>query len=78
MCGIAGYVRLDGGPVDLELLVRMTRTLEHRGPDEEGYFVNRPRDALGAHGKFSVLIEIIVGVCPNIIWKTGYQKGVSQ
>jgi len=50
MCGIAGYVRLDGGPVDLDLLVRMTRTLEHRGPDEEGYFVNRPRDALGTPG----------------------------
>ncbi|MHC4817957.1 MAG: asparagine synthetase B family protein, partial [Planctomycetota bacterium] len=50
MCGIAGYVRFDGGPVDLDLLVRMTRTLEHRGPDEEGYFVNRPRDTLGMPG----------------------------
>jgi asparagine synthase (glutamine-hydrolysing) len=40
MCGIAGIFNRDGGPVDAELLVSMTRTLVHRGPDEEGYFVN--------------------------------------
>jgi asparagine synthase (glutamine-hydrolysing) len=41
MCGIAGIFNRDGGPVDAELLVSMTRTLVHRGPDEEGYFVNK-------------------------------------
>jgi len=40
MCGIAGIFNRDGSPVSLDLLVRMTRTLIHRGPDEEGYFVN--------------------------------------
>ncbi|MHC4549808.1 MAG: asparagine synthase (glutamine-hydrolyzing) [Planctomycetota bacterium] len=50
MCGIAGLVHFDGRPVDVEVLIRMTRTLEHRGPDEEGYFVNRPRRELGAAG----------------------------
>jgi asparagine synthase (glutamine-hydrolysing) len=40
MCGIAGIFQRNGAPVDPEVLVRMTRTLTHRGPDEEGYFVN--------------------------------------
>lgn len=40
MCGIAGIFNRDGGPVSPDLLIRMTRTLIHRGPDEEGYFVN--------------------------------------
>src|SRR5499427_8070675 len=40
MCGIAGVFNRDGDKVDPQLLVRMTRTLAHRGPDEEGYFLN--------------------------------------
>jgi len=40
MCGITGIFHRSGAPVDLDVLVRMTRTLTHRGPDEEGYFVN--------------------------------------
>lgn len=39
MCGIAGFVRHgDPDPVDGEVLRRMTRTLAHRGPDDEGTF----------------------------------------
>src|SRR5213076_2630480 len=44
MCGIAGifnYAEPDR-PVDRELLVRMTRLLEHRGPDDEGFYVEGP------------------------------------
>jgi asparagine synthase (glutamine-hydrolysing) len=40
MCGIAGVFHRGGDKVDPQLLVRMTRTLAHRGPDEEGYFLN--------------------------------------
>jgi len=39
MCGIAGVYHRNHAPVDTETLVRMTRTLTHRGPDEEGFFV---------------------------------------
>ena len=46
MCGIAGVFNRSGQPVELNQLVRMTRTLVHRGPDEEGFFVNcRPNSA---------------------------------
>ena len=38
MCGITGLLHLDGRPVDLGLLERMTTALHHRGPDDYGYF----------------------------------------
>ena len=40
MCGIAGIVAANGSEVDKSLLERMTRTLAHRGPDAEGFFVH--------------------------------------
>ena len=39
MCGIAGIVNLNKGPVDNELLLRMSRSLSHRGPDDEQFCV---------------------------------------
>lgn len=37
MCGIAGFVRRDAPePVDHEILARMTRSIAHRGPDDDG------------------------------------------
>ncbi len=43
MCGIAGIVYLDGRrSVDQETLRRMTRTIVHRGPDDEGFFLDGP------------------------------------
>ena len=41
MCGIAGFVHFDAHkPVDTDLLRRITRVLQHRGPDGEGYWVS--------------------------------------
>ncbi len=44
MCGIAGIFNLNGKEVDIDLIVRMTRTLTHRGPDEEGYYLNKKKN----------------------------------
>lgn len=42
MCGIHGYLALAGGPApDAALLGRMGRVTTHRGPDDEGRFVDR-------------------------------------
>src|SRR5262245_22726415 len=38
MCGIAGIVHLDGAPVSLPALQRMTDVIRHRGPDGEGHW----------------------------------------
>ena len=37
MCGLAGILHFDRShPVDRDLLLRMTRSIAHRGPDAEG------------------------------------------
>src|SRR5215470_6506655 len=42
MCGIAGIVGADGRPVNPALVQRLCAALVHRGPDDEGYYVNGP------------------------------------
>jgi asparagine synthase (glutamine-hydrolysing) len=41
MCGIAGLINLDGGPVTTVVLKKMTDAIAHRGPDGEGQWVDR-------------------------------------
>ncbi|MEJ5349168.1 MAG: asparagine synthase (glutamine-hydrolyzing) [Desulfosoma sp.] len=53
MCGICGLFDIDGAPIKRELLVAMNETLVHRGPDEEGYYLEGP---LGlAHRRLSII-----------------------
>ena len=40
MCGIVGLVRNDGRAIDEALLTRMCEAIRHRGPDEDGFYVN--------------------------------------
>jgi asparagine synthase (glutamine-hydrolysing) len=41
MCGIAGQFDFGGGaPIDRDRLLRMTRVLTHRGPDDEGTYIS--------------------------------------
>ncbi|MEJ7848413.1 MAG: asparagine synthase (glutamine-hydrolyzing) [Pyrinomonadaceae bacterium] len=39
MCGIVGFVKKDGG-VDRSILERMNAAIIHRGPDDDGFFVD--------------------------------------
>ncbi|MFH0729394.1 MAG: asparagine synthase (glutamine-hydrolyzing) [Pseudomonadota bacterium] len=50
MCGICGIFNLEGRPVDRVILEAMNRTLTHRGPDEEGVYVNAGSGEQGAGG----------------------------
>lgn len=53
MCGIAGIYDRTGQPIDRELLERMTSWLYHRGPDGQGFFVDR---AIGlGHRRLSII-----------------------
>jgi asparagine synthase (glutamine-hydrolysing) len=40
VCGIVGIIRFDDRPVDRDALQRMNDTLVHRGPDDEGLFLD--------------------------------------
>ncbi|MBU0587305.1 MAG: asparagine synthase (glutamine-hydrolyzing) [Gammaproteobacteria bacterium] len=42
MCGIFGTLHLDGVPVDQDELRLMARRMAHRGPDDEGFWVDGP------------------------------------
>jgi asparagine synthase (glutamine-hydrolysing) len=53
MCGIAGLFNHDGQPADRAVLTAMTRAMHHRGPDDQGQFVDR-HVALG-HRRLSII-----------------------
>jgi asparagine synthase (glutamine-hydrolysing) len=38
MCGLAGLFNVDGRPVEISVLHRMTDAMSHRGPDAEGFW----------------------------------------
>lgn len=39
MCGILGICNTQKQPIDLDALLRSTRAIRHRGPDDEGYLL---------------------------------------
>jgi asparagine synthase (glutamine-hydrolysing) len=53
MCGICGIFNLDGEPVARRSIESMTDALAHRGPDDEGHYIDR-NIALG-HRRLAVL-----------------------
>lgn len=58
MCGISGiFSYANAEPVSEQLLQRMTRTLVHRGPDDEGFLVDNgsPRPAGLGHRRLSII-----------------------
>lgn len=40
MCGIAGFVNKNGGSVDRSVLEKMNGSIAHRGPDDDGFYVD--------------------------------------
>ncbi len=53
MCGICGVFNLDGEPVSHALIRSMTEAMAHRGPDDDGQFID-VNIALG-HRRLSIL-----------------------
>jgi asparagine synthase (glutamine-hydrolysing) len=48
MCGIAGIISLNSrNRVDQKILTKMTKSIAHRGPDDQGFFIT-PEVGLGA------------------------------
>ncbi len=42
MCGISGFLNLDGRPAARAVVERMSRALAHRGPDGDGHWLEGP------------------------------------
>ena len=61
VCGLSGFVSLDRRPADCAIVRRMAATLRHRGPDDEGYYVDGPV-ALG-HRRLTI-IDLATGRQP--------------
>ena len=63
MCGIAGYYSKDAQKIDRTCLESMARTMTHRGPDEEGYFINETGCLGLGHRRLSI-IDLATGQQP--------------
>lgn len=61
MCGFVGLINKDGTPAQETLLEQMAAVIQHRGPDEEDYFVDGP---VGFHHKRLSIIDLATGKQP--------------
>ena len=61
MCGIAGIVRNDGKQIDQELLARMCEAIRHRGPDDDGFYIN---ESVGLGMRRLAIIDLKSGKQP--------------
>ena len=61
MCGIAGLLRSDRGPIDAGLLARMACAMAHRGPDGEAFHTE---PGLGMAHRRLAIIDVAGGAQP--------------
>lgn len=61
MCGIAGLLRVDRGPIDAGQLTRMAQNLAHRGPDGQAIHVE---PGLGLAHRRLAIIDVAGGAQP--------------
>lgn len=64
MCGIAGSLQIDDGPVDRERLRQMIGAIRYRGPDDAGIYSHGPVGL--AHARLSI-IDLVGGHQPMSI-----------
>jgi len=74
LCGIAGYFSKNGAKIDKNVLVAMTDSMIHRGPDEEGHYINSACNLGLGHRRLSI-IDLATGQQPlanedDSIWIT--------
>ncbi|GAC1673797.1 MAG: asparagine synthase (glutamine-hydrolyzing) [Candidatus Acidiferrum sp.] len=61
MCGLVGIIHRSGKPVDRYVLGQMLSALHHRGPDQDGYFID---DCIGFGHKRLTIIDTVSGSQP--------------
>ncbi len=55
MCGIAGIIHFSSEPVQESRLQTLIQTLKHRGPDDNGFYLNPDRSVGFIHTRLSIL-----------------------
>ena len=64
MCGICGIIEFNNrGPVEAFDIKKMTDSLVHRGPDDDGYFINEDKN-LGLGFRRLSIIDLSTGAQP--------------
>jgi asparagine synthase (glutamine-hydrolysing) len=61
MCGLVGQLGRPGSAVDAGVLAAMANTIAHRGPDDDGQFIDGP---VGFHFKRLSIIDLATGHQP--------------
>lgn len=61
MCGITGFVNTNGRPADRNILEGMNRSILHRGPDEDGFYLN---ESVGLAMRRLSIIDLASGQQP--------------
>ena len=61
MCGIVGIANANSRPVNREILERMNRCIEHRGPDEDGFYL---QESVGLAMRRLAIIDLAHGKQP--------------
>ena len=61
MCGISGVINFNASAVDPHLLKRMTDIISHRGPDDEGFYIE---DGVGLGMRRLSIIDLHTGHQP--------------
>ena len=64
MCGITGYINLDKKPAEMQILKSMTDVIAHRGPDDEGHWLEG-NVAIG-HRRLSIIDLSCAGKQPMV------------
>ena len=55
MCGIAGIISADKSNISLSRLKKMATAIAHRGPDGEGFWINKKENIGLAHRRLSII-----------------------
>ena len=55
MCGITGILKFDNRKIDKNELLNFTKSLNHRGPDNIDFYINKNENLGLGHTRLSIL-----------------------
>ncbi|MFN3551273.1 MAG: asparagine synthetase B family protein, partial [Endomicrobiia bacterium] len=64
MCGIAGIYNFSDKQIEEDIIKKMCDVMKHRGPDEEGFYINEKFPAIGLGIRRLAIIDLKTGSQP--------------